>query len=362
MKDIFERLARHLNEGSAKFPETKELLEILEIVFKPEQAEYAINLPLTKMGRIALEDLAKKMGKGIEEVRHTVEAMAKGGTVLASTSRKDGRKYYALWPLFPGMMESIYADGIETEQKRRLSKVWEKYYYDAFLRQPASSNYPLLRIIPINKKIDSASQVLPFEVASNIVQNADIITVVHCLCRSVGKKCNHMLEACFYFGAWADYLIKYKGARNWTKEEALQRLKECEEDGLVHLTGNSQEGNTVICNCCPCCCGALRRVVEFHNPLYLARANFEPRVNQEECILCLKCQEICPTEAITEVPGAEATSSNAKIRVQESQCIGCGLCSAHCPVDAIRIERVRYLLPAQSTSEMTERHLKEKMR
>lgn len=351
--DIYKNLANHLNEDvSSKFPQTRELFGILEILFTPEQAEVAIHLPTTNMGRTTIEGLAKKMNRPVEELGEMVETMAKSGTVMAVTSRKDGRKYYALWPVIPGMMESTYADGVESEERHRLSELWKKYFDESFFNEQASSDYPLFRIIPINQNVDEGSKVLAFEEARNLIMAADVITVIPCHCRAVMKKCDHILEADFVFGAWADYLINYRGARKWTHEEALQRLKECEEDGLVHLTGNAQRGLGVICNCCPCCCGGLRGFLELDNPRSLAKTNFLPKWEQELCTLCMKCVETCPMKAVGEVQVTASGGTETRIQVTESECIGCGLCAAHCPEDAIEMVKVRDELPAETVPEM----------
>lgn len=355
-RKVYEALAYHLNEDpSTKFPVTEEFLEMLEILFTPKQAEVARFLPTTNMGRITGEEFAKRANREAEETKEIAESMAKAGTVMANVSRKDGNIYYALWPMIPGMMESTYADGIENEQRQRLSKLWEKYFDAHFLNSMSDNAYPINRIIPINVGIDSNSKVLPFETASNLIMAADVITVIPCHCRAVMKKCNHIMEADFVFGAWANYLINYRGARKWTKEEALQRLKECEEDGLVHLTGNAQKGLDVICNCCPCCCGALRGIVEFNNSRSVAHTNFVPGIHQAECFLCLKCVEVCPTKAITEAPGIASDGSEIKLKLEESLCIGCGLCAAQCNVAAIRMVKVREELPEVTVADMIKR-------
>jgi Pyruvate/2-oxoacid:ferredoxin oxidoreductase delta subunit len=362
MEEIYEKLRQHFNEGATtKLRKTKEIMKILEILFTLEQAEYAMILPLTVMGRISLNDLASKMNKGSEEVEQAVEAMAKEGKVLVMTSRKDGKKYYALWPLLPGILESTYADGIDNDQRRRLGRLLEKYVADGLWNELASSDYPQFRIIPINKTLSAASQVLPFEEVNQIIEQAEVITVIPCLCRTVSRKCDHLLEADFVFGAWAEYLINYRGARKWTKEEALQRLIECEKDGLMHLTGNAQEGSGVICNCCTCCCKALRGFTELHNPRSFVRSNFEPEINHEKCTLCLKCARICQMGALTKLPGYAEDGSDSKMLLHASQCVGCGLCASHCPEDAIQMIKIRDYLPAKTLREMNERYLQEKV-
>ncbi len=128
----------------------------------------------------------------------------------------------------------------------------------------------------------------------------------------------------------------------------------------MHLTGNAQQGSSVICNCCPCCCGVLRAITELNIPRSVARTNFSPRVDQQECTLCMKCVETCPTDAITELPPGKTNTSNTKLVVQESQCIGCGLCAQHCPLAIIRMVKVRDDLPAPTVPEMMKRYQEQK--
>lgn len=59
------------------------------------------------------------------------------------------------------------------------------------------------------------------------------------------------------------------------------------------------------------------------------------RINEAECIGCLKCVRACPVDAILGAAGRMHT-------VLPQYCTGCGLCVAPCPVDCID------LLPARA--------------
>ncbi|MFC1825497.1 ATP-binding protein [Thermodesulfobacteriota bacterium] len=362
MKDIYESLRQHFNEGSmVKLRKTKELMQILKILFTPEQAEVALAIPLPAGGRISIKNLAKELGSAPEAVEDKVEALAREGKARIMTSRRDGEKYAVLWPVFPGMLEAVYADGIDNDQRRRLSRLTEKYYFeDGAWNEFASSKYPISRVIPINKSIENASNVLPFENVTRFIEESETISIIPCLCRAVAKNCDHILEADIVFGPWAEYLIKYRGARKWDKTEALQRLKECEEDGLVHLTGNTQDGSLFICNCCPCCCKPLRGLIELHNPRSFVRSNFLPRIDHEKCNLCATCKKICPMGAVSRLPGIEADQSDAMMLIQDIRCIGCGLCASHCPVHAVEMIKVRNRIPVETLTEGNNQYIKEK--
>jgi hypothetical protein len=41
--------------------------------------------------------------------------MARGGKVRITETEGDGKKYFALFPMMPGLFENIFADGIDTE-------------------------------------------------------------------------------------------------------------------------------------------------------------------------------------------------------------------------------------------------------
>ncbi len=66
--------------------------------------------------------------------------------------------------------------------------------------------------------------------------------------------------------------------------------------------------------------------------LYVPRPFFKVR----PCILCKKCVDICPAEALT----AHSMKDPVKISIDYSKCIRCYCCHEVCPVDAIRIGRI----------------------
>jgi electron transport complex protein RnfB len=68
------------------------------------------------------------------------------------------------------------------------------------------------------------------------------------------------------------------------------------------------------------------------DPATLAAPPQEPavvaRINEDDCIGCLKCVRACPVDAILGAAGRMHT-------VLPRNCTGCGLCIAPCPVDCI---------------------------
>jgi ferredoxin len=49
------------------------------------------------------------------------------------------------------------------------------------------------------------------------------------------------------------------------------------------------------------------------------------------CVGCTGCAAVCPTLAITVVPGS--------VKIVDDLCVRCGYCVVACPVDALRVTR-----------------------
>lgn len=54
-------------------------------------------------------------------------------------------------------------------------------------------------------------------------------------------------------------------------------------------------------------------------------------VNQNKCIACGACIEICPV-------GAISWDTNGKSKIDPKKCIKCHSCESICPVEAIEIQ------------------------
>ena len=115
-----------------------------------------------------------------------------------------------------------------------------------------------------------------------------------------------------------------------TKEESLRILREAEQNGLVHSTGNQQDLSNYICNCCTCCCGILRGVTEFDIPAAVAHSGFYSVVDVAICSGCEECLVACNFNALSITDGVCV--------VDYSHCVGCGLCALACSTGALHLE------------------------
>lgn len=63
----------------------------------------------------------------------------------------------------------------------------------------------------------------------------------------------------------------------------------------------------------------------------MVEIRFVAKVDEETCVSCPLCENVCPTAAIT------LPRKRAKAQVVEASCVGCPNCSGICPVDAITL-------------------------
>jgi len=132
----------------------------------------------------------------------------------------------------------------------------------------------------------------------------------------------------------ADYSIERGTGRPISKTEALELMKKCEEDGLIHVSDNKQSPGHVICNCCSDCCIAWPSVRTGLGK-FIAPSRFCAQVDTELCSSCETCLERCYFEAI------DMSGENDTAQIAPDKCLGCGLCLVTCPEEAISLKEVR---------------------
>lgn len=225
------------------------------------------------------------------------------------------------------------------EAPREFLDLWREYmekeWYALAAAMAGAFPKPFTRVIPVGVSIHPQSNILDFESVAEIIDQARNITVSKCTCRLTMGKCDHKLEACLQVNKAADYNQARGTGRKISKQEALDLIRECEEEGLVHVTMNRAEADNFICNCCPCCCQALPVLIE-GGARVVDPSRFRAEVDPDECDGCGLCHERCYFGAVEWSDGEGSAS-----RVLADKCMGCGLCLVTCPTDAIKLIEAR---------------------
>ena len=202
--------------------------------------------------------------------------------------------------------------------------------------------------IPINQSLGKyQNQVIPYVVFKHFIEKASNIVLINCGCREF-RECqdhDHSL-GCIYMGDDTLKLVmpEMRDARIGTKEEALDRVRRAIDEGLIPLLGRAMGESAMFgvkdtghflscCFCCTCCC--VNGILISNGPnialgMFSRIEGISVNVNEEACIGCGKCVEVCVFR------GRELI--NGKAKIDQQRCMGCGRCAEVCPTGATTIK------------------------
>ena len=208
--------------------------------------------------------------------------------------------------------------------------------------------------IPLNVDISDKGQkvTVPTELLKEALKKTTFIAGMNqCLCRQSNDCKDFPTDlGCLFIGESSRSVVKYGLAREFTYEEAVERIEKAASLGLHSQTvwiefeqpiwgiPNSEMDQFLeICFCCPCCCAGMRLAREGGEPVHV---RFHPsgwtavpdRTKCVGCGLCMKDEDGCPM-------GAISMGEDKKVVIDQDKCLGCGICAKKCKLDAIKIKQ-----------------------
>ncbi|MBI5119216.1 4Fe-4S binding protein [Candidatus Poribacteria bacterium] len=328
-ENTYERLIDKLNQYPAGAPRTEKFIELLKTLFTEKEAELAGELPILPT---PLPSICGMLGRSEGELKPILETMSNKGLVYHR--KQDGTDHYSLFPLVPGIFELQFMKGEVNERATKLAGLFDAMWHTGWAEDLFASKTQLARIVVMEKEIPSGVEVFPYERVSKFIQESDDIALSVCYCRHemelLGKSCGRPKDTCLTFGPFARYAVERGFGRKITREDAYKVLDRSEEEGLVHLSDNTQKRINFICNCCGCCCGLLGGVTRLHKPHAIATSHFVVDIDAETCVACGSCVDRCHFGALT---------VNEIAEVDREKCLGCGLCNMVCPTESLTMKR-----------------------
>jgi Pyruvate/2-oxoacid:ferredoxin oxidoreductase delta subunit len=187
---------------------------------------------------------------------------------------------------------------------------------------------------PIN--LPDLEQVIPYVRARAIIQdNPDHILLMQCPCRLSRENPCMPLDVCLVIGQpFVDFTQQHypSRGRRITQQEAYDLLERENRRGRVHhafFTAMMLGRFFAICNCCSCCCTALKS--HQRGIPTLASSGYVSQFNADLCISCDPRLDYCQFGALENKSGT--------CEVDEEKCMGCGVCVARCPENARSLRR-----------------------
>lgn len=192
------------------------------------------------------------------------------------------------------------------------------------------------KLIKLDRAINTEvpEQVLPFTRAREIVlENPTKLAVIDCPCRSAMTNPCTPMDVCLVVGdPFVSFILQHHPtkSRAITSDEAVRILKA--ENARGHVTHAFFKDVMMgrfyaICNCCSCCCGAMK--AQRHGLNMLCSSGYMAEVDADKCVGCGICAEKCQFRAIG------FRKDQAFIRPK--RCMGCGVCIDSCAKDALTL-------------------------
>lgn len=337
----YRLLQKRLDSMVTGAPYSETLMEILKLLFTPEDAALAHKLPL---GIKPLSAIASKLKMPQQELEEKITDMAQRGLVF--DMEIEGRRFAALAPIVIGFFEFTFMRARDALPMKELAALFEKYMMeeDKFARKVFQGPTQIGRSLVREEALPEGdfTEILDWERASRLVSSASSVGVSLCACRHhrshIGKACERPQRVCLSLNFGADPLIKAGLAERITNQEGLDILKQCKEAGLAQTGDNVQRNATYICNCCGCCCGMIQAYKTFNISHSIVSSNWIMEVDREQCKGCGKCAEACPLEAITIREQREGEKKKRWAEVDENVCMGCGVCHSACKYGGVKLK------------------------
>ena len=190
--------------------------------------------------------------------------------------------------------------------------------------------------LDIGIELRGLEQIIPYATAQDIqLKEPDHIMALECPCRAGATEPCLPLDVCLIVGEpFAGFVAEHhpNRSRPITQQEAVDILRAERDRGHVHhaFFKDAMLGRFyAICNCCSCCCGAMKSF-RGGTPM-LASSGYVAEVEPERCEGCGVCAKACPFDALK--------VENDLLRVDIDRCMGCGVCVANCPQGALALVR-----------------------
>ena len=351
----YRLLQQRLDRNVTGAPDSPHFTEILKLLFSPEDAAIARQIP-TRFATVGA--LARKLGVEPAALDERITDMARRGLVIDIA--RGGRRWVSLAPVVIGFFEYTFMRADDRLPLKELARLFDAYMHgdERFARSVFTAQTQIGRSLVREEALPEGdhTEILDWERASRLIETASAASVSLCACRHkashLGKACDRPQENCIALNMGAEILVKNGFARPIPTAEAMKILERCKEQGLAQTGDNVRQNAAYICNCCGCCCEMMKAVRVMGLKNAIVTSNWTVEIDAEKCRGCGRCAKLCPVELIDMIPAGvqDGTKTKKKARHDGEFCLGCGVCCTGCKTGAIRMKpRTRRVFTPETT-------------
>lgn len=266
--------------------------------------QIAVMSGMSLMTPTTAEVIADEIGMPEDKVLGILRELADIGVI--STANMYEMEIFLMLTYAPGVFEFVLLNEEFCKKHPEIPTQFRRHATDTMRGniEKIPMGAGVMRVIPIEEAIPADAEKIDLEKASTYVDaNDGHLCLAPCQCRRVrrfeGEGAGDLEDGmCMFMGMAADMFIANGRARAITKDEAYEALKHFEDLGCVHQIMTLTDGATsAICNCMPGTCLAIGATQYFNTP-NASRSNYLAEVNEENCVACGQCVEVCPNNAV----------------------------------------------------------------
>lgn len=351
-----KKLMKMVNSRSeSPVPVNRQLLAVLDAIIEPGEIDYLISFGAGSRTR---DEAFRISGMTEQEFGPFFEKLI-GKAALWPTS-ESGPEKFALSPMFHGFVELQFAKGEGGPEKLHLARLvnelfdsWKKMNFfplrtivNTLIKYSSGPCHSIASILENEqgRELNLRYAIQPSSGINSIIEHygdAHAIAIMHCFCRQIrrmneeGCRLNVPVESCILIGFEARNIVRFGLGRYISKEDALQKIREVQSRGAVHVVFHDRENvnkpRIAVCNCCWDCCGLLGSYNRGILPLHLKSFHLARVMRSSQCIHCGKCVSFCPVSAVS--------LDSDGVAIDSGKCIGCGQCTSKCPGKVLGLEK-----------------------
>ena len=273
-----------------------------------EEIDFCLSFKKKRSVKLTAAELAKRNKMTESQAREIAERICRKCILDYDRENTKKEKQYFLPAYVVGFGEYLVMNGELMEQYPEIAT-----FFNYALTVPTGKSIHMLapggsgfgmHVIPVEKAIEAEPQAVPIEKLSRWLKMYDKYCLDVCACRRsqrVRGEGGPDIEDywCIGLGDFAEYLVETgKDARYATYEEVMEVLEKAEKAGYVHqITNMDGEDKIVgICNCASTTCQGFKNLL-LYNAQNFATSAYRAHVDQNKCVACGKCVEVCPAGA-----------------------------------------------------------------